>query len=164
MFWKQRLKEHTKKEVNNLAKKINKMEIKIASTDDEILKCYDVLKVLRPHLEFDSFVPIVKEMITEGYQLAFIEESRNAVAAIGFRYLQFLYNGKHYYIDDLCTLPEARGKGYGGMLLDYVIELARKNGYKTVTLDSGYVRHDAHRLYLNKDFTLNCHHFLKAIE
>jgi ribosomal protein S18 acetylase RimI-like enzyme len=34
--------------------------------------------------------------------------------------------GKHFYIDDLSTLPESRGKGYGGMLLDHVIELAKK--------------------------------------
>ncbi|MBS1936158.1 MAG: GNAT family N-acetyltransferase, partial [Bacteroidetes bacterium] len=83
--------------------------------------------------------------------------------ATGFRYLQFLYNGKHIYIDDLATLPSSRGKGYAGELLDYVINLAKEKGYKCVTLDSGYQRFDAHRLYLNKGFTLNCHHFSKNV-
>ena len=142
---------------------IIEMEIKIASTEQDISKCREVLQVLRPHLIKESFVPIVQEMILEGYTLAFFEGDGKAVAAVGFRYLQFLYNGKHFYIDDLSTLPEYRGKGYAGKLLDFVVEKAKANGYKAVTLDSGYQRFDAHRLYLNKGFTLNCHHFSKTI-
>jgi GNAT superfamily N-acetyltransferase len=139
------------------------MEIKIASTEEDISKCWDVLLALRPHLIRESFIPTVQEMILEGYTLAFIEEDAKAIAAVGFRYWQFLYNGKHFYIDDLSTLPEYRGKGYAGKLLDFVVEKAKANGYKAVTLDSGYLRSDAHRLYLNKGFTLNCHHFSKTI-
>jgi GNAT superfamily N-acetyltransferase len=139
------------------------MEIKIANTDQDILKCWDVLFELRPHLNKNNFTTIVKEMITEGYTLAFIEEEGKAAAAVGFRYLQFLYNGKHIYVDDLSTLPVHRGKGYAGKLLDYVTDKAKEEGYKVVTLDSGYQRFDAHRLYLNKGFTLNCHHFSKTI-
>ena len=95
---------------------------------------------LRPHILADRFLSQVKEMLQEGYQLAYIEEDGKAVAAIGFRYLQFLYAGKHFYIDDLSTLPEYRGKGYAGRLLDYVADLAREKGYPVITLDSGFHR------------------------
>lgn len=139
------------------------MEIKIATTEEDILKCWDVLFVLRPHLVKEKFVPTVKEMMTEGYQLAFIEESGKAVSAIGFRYLQYLYNGKHIYIDDLVSLPETRGKGYAGMLLDYVHNLAKEKGYGCVALDSGHQRHAAHRLYLNKGYSIVAHHFMKTL-
>jgi GNAT superfamily N-acetyltransferase len=139
------------------------MEIKIAMTEQEILKCWDVLLELRPHLKKENFVSTVTEMITEGYTLAYIEKDGKAVAAVGFRYLQFLYNGKHIYIDDLSTLPASRGNGYGGNLLDYVCGKAKEKGFKILTLDSGYLRFDAHRLYLNKGFTLNCHHFSKTL-
>jgi GNAT superfamily N-acetyltransferase len=139
------------------------MEIKIAKSEEDILKCWEVLLALRPHLQKEIFVATLKEMFTEGYTLAYIEEDGNAAAAVGFRYLQFLYNGKHLYIDDLSTLPASRGKGYAGKLLDFVTEQAKANGYKVVALDSGYQRFDAHRLYLNKGFTLNCHHFSKNI-
>jgi len=139
------------------------MEIRIATTEEDISKCWDVMHALRPHLIKEQFIPTVKEMIVEGYQLAYIEGDGKAVAAVGFRYMQYLFNGKHFYIDDLSTLPESRGKGCAGMLLDYVIELARQKGYKCVTLDSGYARHDAHRLYLNKGFVLASHHFSKTL-
>ena len=139
------------------------MEIKIARTEKDILKCWDVLLAFRPHLVKETFVSSVQEIIKEGYTLAYIEEDARAAAAVGFRYLQFLYNGKHFYIDDLSTLPGYRGKGYAGKLLDFVVDKAKANGFKCVTLDSGYQRFDAHRLYLNKGFTLNCHHFSKNI-
>lgn len=139
------------------------MQIKTAKTAADILKCWEVMQALRPHLIKDDFVATINEMMTEGYQLAFIEEDGKAAAAVGFRYLQYLYNGKHFYIDDLSTLSESRGKGYGGLLLDYVVDLAEQKGFKCVTLDSGYTRLDAHRLYLNKGFVLAAHHFSKTL-
>ncbi len=139
------------------------MEIKIAKTEEDILKCWDVLFELRPHLDKNNFVLTIQEMFGEGYVLAFIEQDGKAAAAVGFRYLQFLYNGKHIYIDDLATLSTYRGRGYGGELLDYVTDYARSKGFKTITLDSGYQRLDAHRLYLNNGFTLSSHHFSKTI-
>ena len=139
-------------------------EIQSAKSVADILKCWEVLLELRPHLLRENFVTTVQEMLGEGYQLAFIEEDGKAVAAIGFRYLQYLYNGKHIYIDDLSTLPAARGKGYAGKLLDYVAAIAKEKGYKAVTLDSGYLRTDAHRLYLNKKFIMVAHHFSKLIK
>lgn len=140
------------------------MEIKVCSSVKDILKCWEVLLALRPHLIESNFVPTIQEMMSEGYQLAFIEEGDKAVATIGYRYLQYLYNGKHIYIDDLSTLPVSRGKGYAGKLLDYVEAKARENGYGCVTLDSGYLRTDAHRLYLNRGFILVAHHFSKSIK
>jgi GNAT superfamily N-acetyltransferase len=139
------------------------MEIKTAKTPEDIQRCWEVLKALRPHLVRDNFLELISEMMTEGYQLVFVEVNGKGVSAIGFRYLQFLYNGKHFYIDDLSTLPEARGKGYAGKLIDYVTELAKEKGYDYVTLDSGYHRVDAHRLYLNKGFILASHHLSRKL-
>ena len=139
------------------------MEIKIATTEEDILKCWEAMYALRPHLIKEEFVQTIQEMMKEGYQLVYIEENGKAAAAVGFRYMQYLFNGKHFYIDDLSTLPESRSKGYGGILLDYVIDLAKEKGYKFVTLDSGYTRHNTHRLYLNKGFVLASHHFSKSL-
>lgn len=140
------------------------MTIQTAETDKDILKCWKALKELRPHLSEETYPEMLKEMISEGYQLAFIEgEEGIGLSVIGFRYLQFTYNGKHFYIDDLSTLPEARGKGYAGILIDHVCDLAKQKGYNEVTLDSGHQRHAAHRLYLNKGFSISSHHFSKKI-
>ena len=137
--------------------------IKKATNKEDILKCKEVILCLRPHLDSDIMADIILEMFSEGYQLAYIEEENKAVAFIGYRYMQFLYNGKHIYIDDLSTLPSARGKGYGSLLISYVEQEAIKKGYKLITLDSGFQRMDAHRLYLNKRFKIDSFHFSKSL-
>ncbi len=134
-----------------------------AQTDADILKCWPVLHLLRPHLKEESFLPLIREMMQEGYELAFIEKDGVAAAAIGFRYLRKLYDGKQIYVDDLSTLEACRGKGYAGMLLDHVFGLAKAKGCACVTLDSGPARHDAHRLYLNKGFRISSLHFFREI-
>jgi GNAT superfamily N-acetyltransferase len=138
-------------------------EIQLATTDTDILKCLDAMLALRPHLQRDTFLQTVKEIMVDDYKLAFVEEDGKAVSVIGYRHLNFLFNGKHIYIDDLSSLPEARGKGHAGKLLDYVFDEAQRHGYKFVTLDSGHVRTDAHRLYLNKGFAICAHHFIKSL-
>jgi len=141
------------------------MEIKIAESPDDILRCWEVMHVLRPHLVREQFVPMVTEMIREGYVLAYIKGEagrHDAPAAVGFRYLRFLLHGEHIYIDDLSTLPEFRKKGLARLLLDYVFRLAKEKGLNVVTLDSGPGRHDAHRLYLNHGFSISSYHFVRT--
>lgn len=139
------------------------MEIKDAGSADDIFKCWNVIHELRPHLVKEEFVDRVLSMMQEGYLLTFVEVDGIAVAAVGYRYLDFLFNGKHFYIDDLVSLPDARGKGYAGALLDHVTALAKNRGYDSVTLDSGHHRYNAHRLYLNKGYNIVAHHFLMPL-
>ena len=140
------------------------IKVQIAETDEQILKCWDAIYALRPHLIEANFLALIRELQASGYVLAYIESDGKAAAVIGYRYLQFLFNGKHIYIDDLSTLPEVRGKGYGSALLDFVKKEAQQRSLKTVTLDSGHHRHDAHRLYLNQGYKIAAHHFLLTLE
>jgi GNAT superfamily N-acetyltransferase len=138
--------------------------IRLVETDDDIRRCWPALRLLRPHLVEAEFVPLVRRMIAEGYQLAFVDVDGVAAAAVGFRYVQKLYDGRQFYIDDLTTLEAYRGRGYAGLLLDYVDERARTLGYACVTLDSGPHRHTAHRLYLNHGYVISSYHFTRRIE
>lgn len=135
------------------------MEIKTAQTKEDFLKCLEVMQALRPHLTAESFLDLANKMKEESYTLIYIEDGGKAVSACGFRYLTTLFEGRYIYIDDLTTLPEARGKGYAGALFEYVVEKAKSEGLPAVHLDSGHQRHDAHRLYLNKKMKIVYHHF-----
>lgn len=84
-------------------------------------------------------------------------------SAAGFRFCEFLAWGRVLYIDDLTTIPSARGKGYAGALLDWLTEQAAQQGCDAVHLDTGYTRHAAHRLYLSKGFEMTSHHMAKLI-
>ncbi|KAJ6647160.1 putative N-acetyltransferase YhdJ [Pseudolycoriella hygida] len=100
-----------------------------------------------------------------GFRLVYIrDKEENRVASIcGFRITHYLFTGKTLYIDDLCTLPFARGRGHGRALLNYTTQLAEIENCHAVSLDSGYTRNAAHRLYLNCGFDLASHHFMKKL-
>lgn len=120
---------------------------------------------MRPHLRDENeFLGKVKRQQANGYQLIFIEKGGIGVCASGFRILEFLVWGKILYIDDLVTLTEHRGSGYGGEILDWLFEYAKENNCDEVHLDSGHQRFDAHRLYLNKKFRIIDHHFAKKLK
>jgi len=135
-------------------------QIKFAQCEKEIGDCWEVVSLLRPHLESKAaYIKQVKEMQEDGYHMLYIAENDQVAAFAGYRNMHSLHGGRFIYVDDLCTLPAHRGKGYAGALLDYVRQLAMDTGKKAVVLDSGFPLHDAHRLYLNKGFKLSAHHF-----
>ena len=138
------------------------MEIKFAVTDAELLLCRDAILELRPHISADEYLAKAKLLLSEGAQMVYVLDNGTAPAVSVFRMNYYFHRGKNIYIDDLSTLPTARGKGYAGKLLDFIIQYAKDNACANVHLDSGYGenRHNAHRLYLNKGFHLASHHFV----
>jgi GNAT superfamily N-acetyltransferase len=138
-------------------------EIFIADTDAEIEACFPAFHALRPHLDPAAFVAQVRRQQAQGYQILALRQDGIIKSAAGFRFMEFLAWGRVLYIDDLTTLPDQRGQGFAGSLLDWLIGHAKERGCQAVHLDSGYARHDAHRLYLRKGFRLNCHHFAREL-
>lgn len=103
----------------------------------------------------------------EGYRLlgAFEDGGAEAVAVAGFRVVHHLAWGRALYVDDLSTLPAARGRGHAGALLDRLVEEARSLGCEELHLDSGVgeARWTAHRLYMNHGLTIVSHHFARGV-
>jgi GNAT superfamily N-acetyltransferase len=136
------------------------LEIQKAISREQIRSCYKVAKELRLHITSeDAFVEQIERQLTQGYHLIYYSIDNEVKAVAGYRFLEFLSWGKVLYIDDLITDPKARRKGYGGMLLNWLINEARKKGCDQVHLDSGHHRFDAHKLYLRHGFKITCHHF-----
>ena len=134
-------------------------EIFLPTTDAEIQACFPAFHALRPHLQAESFVAQIRRQEAQSYRIVAIRQDGCVPSAAGFRYGEFLAWGRILYIDDLTTLPEARGRGFAGALLDWIVAHARQRNCVAVHLDSGHARHDAHRLYLSKGFRISSHHF-----
>lgn len=142
------------------------MDFRIATTRDEIAFCKDVLFAFRTNLDESTYIDLILDMIdNEKFSLVYIPNEDNTKAAgfVGYRVLHTLRTSWMIYIDDLYTDPDYRGNGYAGALLDYVDQEALEKGIQSVHLDSGYMLHDAHRLYLNKKYILACNHFAKMV-
>lgn len=133
-------------------------EIYIAESGKELEECFYVFKVLRPHLNEEEFLPQVKRQQAQGFKVLALRHDGVVKSAAGFRFAEFLAWGKVLYIDDLITLPVEKKRGFAGQLLDWLIAHAQSQKCDGLHLDTGYARHDAHRLYLRKGLQLNCHH------
>ena len=107
----------------------------------------------------------MSEQATQGYRLAAsFDAAEEAQAVCGFRVLTMLYSGRQLYIDDLSTLPQARGKGHARALLSWAEAEARRLGCESLHLDSGVQRFPAHRLYLGVGMDITAHHFAKGLK
>jgi len=139
------------------------MTLKRATTVADIRFCEDAILQFRTNLNKETYVDQTLRMMEEGFQLYYIpdDENRRAAAFTGIRTYGMLRTGPMIYIDDLFTLPEYRGRGYGGALLDWVSKMAREAGIQSVHLDTGYSLHPAHRLYVKKGYIFAAHHLMQ---
>ena len=123
----------------------------------------EVLHELRPHRRADEIPALVDAQRAEGYRVvgSFVDDL--VVAAAGFRLSTNLALGRAIYIDDLVTLPRARGAGHARALLDWVATEAVRLGCSHVHLDSATHRYPAHRLYLSARYDITAFHFVRSV-
>lgn len=140
------------------------MDIRVALTEAEISACFPAIHELRPHLSETDFVTQVqRQMQDHGYVLTYIALQDQVVAAAGYRVAAFLAWGRIFYVDDLICCSAFRKQGYGGKLLDWLLDKAKELSCDQFHLDSGVNRHDAHRLYLSRKLQISSHHFSKEL-
>jgi GNAT superfamily N-acetyltransferase len=134
-------------------------KIQIATTPEEIDRCFAVMSQLRPMLLANEFAARVQAQQAEGYQLVSLEYEDAVVSVAGFRMQNMLSSGKTLYVDDLVTDAGARSQGHGEAMLQWLIALAREAGCDTFSLDSGTQRQEAHAFYLRQRMRITSFHF-----
>jgi GNAT superfamily N-acetyltransferase len=139
------------------------MQIYLATTDDEIEKCFPVVVQLRSHIKQSDFLPLIKKQMQTGYQLAFVESNGNLLSVAGFRIANNLAWGKYLYIDDLVSDENHRSKGAGKKLFDWLVEYANAQGCKQLHLDSDVQRFQAHSFYFRQKMKIAGYHFLMEL-
>jgi len=141
------------------------MQITEVKTELEIQKCWEVISLLRPHLDKNNWLEIILEMIkNEKYSIAAIEDNDKFVAFAGYRIMNSLHSGHIIYIDDLCTLASHRGKGLATQLLDYVEDISRKMNLDAVVLDTDFYNNTAQKVYFKSGFKLVAVHLANRLK
>jgi GNAT superfamily N-acetyltransferase len=141
-----------------------KYDIRDAATDEEIASTWPVMQQLRPHHTAESYADAVRRMMDSStYRVASVSDDGVVRGVAGYRYMEMLYCGRILYVDDLSVDEQARSKGYGTALINWLIEQARENGCAEIHLDSGVQREQAHKFYFREAFTINAYHFRRAV-
>lgn len=138
----------------------------LSNEESALAAAYQVMVQLRPHLErCEDFVAQVRLQMGEGYRLlAAYDEAGDIRALAGFRVMTMLFRGRQLYVDDLVTDAGARSSGFGAALFDWLVAEGRRLGCRSLHLDSGVQRFDAHRFYLRQRMAIVGHHFALPIE
>ena len=135
-------------------------EIAIATTDEEILATFPLMRQLQPHLEESNYVSVVRLLEQEtGYRVALLGDQAGVVCAAGFHTSRSLGWGRYLYIDDLITDERRRSSGAGHIMMSWLADYARKCGCCELRLDAAVWRHDAHRFYLRERMEIACFDF-----
>ena len=140
------------------------MEIRQLTKDEEIEATFPVMSQLRHHLKKESYLTTVRRMeASDGYRLAAGFEGAEVRCVAGYRVSEFLAYGKILYVDDLVTDEAARSRDFGGKMIDWLKEEARRNDCGQLHLDSGVQRHEAHRFYFREGMKISNYHFSRLI-
>jgi GNAT superfamily N-acetyltransferase len=133
--------------------------ITVARSEQEISDCYPIMAELRPHIQPDEFLPIVRRLAEiADFQLSYLTDGEIKAVA-GFRISEWLAGGRYLEIEDLVVKSGERSIGYGGELFDWLVGYAKENNCLQVRLVSRVSRRDAHRFYLRKGMSLEAHYF-----
>ena len=143
---------------------MSSLQIALAESDADILRCFPVMAQLRPHLVKAEFVARVRRMQGEGFLLARLEEDGTVRAVAGYRFHEKLFSGRTLYVDDLVSDPTHRSRGHGARLLTWLAEQARARDCDLLELDSGVQRFDAHRFYFRERMKIASYHFSRALK
>ena len=135
------------------------MAIALATTHENIRRCFPVMAELRPHLVEAEFVARVERQQKDGYQLAFLTDKKIVKAVAGYRFSESLSWGKFMYVDDLVTAEKFRSQGHGQRLFKWLVNAAKARKCDQLHLDSGVQRFGAHRFYLASRMDTIAHHF-----
>jgi len=135
-------------------------------TPDNEQQFVEILSELREGLILEEFQDIVARAREnrENYRFVGAELDGEIVAVTGYRVEHNLKNGGMlFFVEDLVTRSSFRSKGAGKFLLSYVEDEARRYGSRTIELNSGTWRKDAHRFYLRERYTIDEFRFRKIL-
>jgi GNAT superfamily N-acetyltransferase len=112
------------------------IDVRELKTDAEIAAAFPLMAELRPHLEREAFLEVVRRQQRDGYRLFGGFDGGALVVLAGARDAHTLARGPHLFVDDLVTLRTAQGRGHGTAMLRWLADHAAGRGFARIYLDS----------------------------
>ena len=133
-------------------------------TDAEIIATWPVMHQLRPHVERDAYLPLVRGMMeSDDFRLAASVEAGTVHAVAGYRIVSLLHCGRALVVDDLVTDEGSRSGGHGKRLLDWLKAEALRERCSELSLVSRVTRERAHRFYFREGLGIERFEFRIAL-
>lgn len=139
------------------------MEIQELASKQALEKAFEVMKELRPHLDFATFFALYQAAKkADDYRVVGLLKGGEVVAVMGYRQLHDLVRGQHLYIDDLVTTAAARSTGAGAKLLQFAEGEAKRLGCKSLRLCTGIDNDRGKKFYEREGWVCRSIAYVKA--
>jgi GNAT superfamily N-acetyltransferase len=121
-----------------------------------------VVAMLAAQLE-EHAIPLAPELLAEAVAGALLDDgralilvARDGARPVGLAFLSFQWTlergGRVVWLEELYVLPELRGRGTGGLLLQATLDVARERGCRAVELEVETSHARAANLYARAGF------------
>ncbi|WP_246516308.1 GNAT family N-acetyltransferase [Aequorivita echinoideorum] len=135
-----------------------------------IIESKDILSILPLLQKLGNFTvaeAVLKERILEStkqnYECIGVYESEKLIGVCGLWFQTRHYAGKCVELDHVIIDDDARSRGVGKMLMDYVYHYAKRKGCNWIELNTYVQNFPSHKFYYNQGFVAKGYHFVKEI-
>lgn len=113
----------------------------------------------------EKYAEMLQDMTAYGYkQIVALNENNEVVGLSGYWINTRLWCGKYVDIDNVIVAEKHRSKGIGKLMMDWIINEAKRLGCENAVLDAYVENLDAHRFYYREGFIIRGFHFLKSLK
>ena len=134
-------------------------------TNDSIHEIAILGQQLNPKLKLKEIEKYLTEMFKLPTYNCFGLFSENKLIGISSGWITVrLYSGKQLEVDNVIIDQNIQSKGYGKMFFEFIEEWARKNGCKTIELNTYVQNTRSHKFYYNLGYSIVGFHFWKHIQ
>ncbi len=138
-------------------------QLRLLTQKSEMLPHYPLLKQLSPGVTEERYSTLLDEMLPHGYRMAAVFSGDRCLGISGIWVAAKFYSGRYLELDNVVIDKDFRSHGIGKLLLDFITELALREGVETLMLDAYLENEQAHRFYERDGFVKKGYHFLKRL-
>lgn len=143
---------------------MNKYEIKLFHTLDEMLPQWSLVTELYPEMTLEKYTELLQKMLPHNYRQVVAFNGSQAVGLSGIWIGHKLWCEKYLELDNVVVHTDYRSKGVGTQLYQYIEELAKEEQCSMVALDSYTTNFAAHKFFYNHGMVPKGFHFIKYMD
>ncbi len=129
----------------------------------EMLLQLPLVNQLSPGLKQKEYVRMIPEMLNNGYRMIGVFHEKNCIGISGFWIGTKLYCDRYLEPDNVVIDKKYRSKGIGKLLMDWMVQEAKRNKCKTIMLDAYVENFAGHKFYYREGFIARGFHYLKKL-
>ena len=139
------------------------IEVRKLNGKNEMLAQIDLLSELYPTLEESDYSRQLDEMLPHNYFQVGAFDGDRCMGISGVWIGHKLWCGKYLEIDHIVIRNEARSKGIGKRLVDFLKSLAQEEQCISIGLDSFTFNHQSHKFFFREGFEIKGFHFVHVL-